>query len=155
MKTSLLFLFSLICLFNKAYCSNQLDSIFVLRDSTIDHKEILYKYKIVKVKPNSTITEVLYMFETQTVSFVESSFYHLNRLMFFSFTFYDEPTGRVFLLLYDSESGRLFKTEWFDDNATGDKLINDQVSFRDKRATIREGESSRTYNIKLIEVSKR
>ena len=142
------------CKDNHACSSYQLDTIYIVKDSVISKNVgVQYKYKV--IRKNKTGEDVLYNFETQSVSYVEENFYKKKQLNYVAFTFYDEPTGRIYLILYNFSSKELYKTEWFDDNATGDKLIEEKVYFKKGIVTVKESETLKHYNVKLLLLNKK
>jgi hypothetical protein len=137
----------------KASDFNKLDTIYVSTDSTFKRETgLLYTYKLIKQK--ALDKDIIFSFESQTISYETAIWFNRKQLRYVAFVFYDQPTGRQFLVIYDFLAKRLYKTEWYDDNATGDQLVEDKVSFKKSIVLIQENETLNTYQVKLSPIRK-
>lgn len=135
----------------RAAIASKKDTVYITVDSTISSDEgITYHYQL--VRQNEAGKTVLFSYVSQSVAHDETIWFKQKRLSYVAFVCYDQPTGRQFLLFYDWLSERVYKTDWYDDDATGDQLVKDKVSFEQKMVTIAERGSSVVYTVKLAPV---
>ncbi len=127
------------------------NNLFFEIDSIIDNKlGVFYTYKFYKQELSNK--KLLYSFETQTISIVENSRYLNKNYDYYLYVLYDEPTGRVFTLIYNYKNKSFFKSDWFDDKANGDYLIKDKVNFQKRYLTIKEKYLNKVYKVKLYSI---
>jgi hypothetical protein len=124
-------------------------SLFLKKDSIIPNVgDVVYIYTIVE---GIKIEKVLYSLSSSTIEMSKDFEYkNTNRnLRYTCFSIYDQPTGRSSLILFNHNNKRLYKSEWFDDNATGDSLVKSRVNFVENNILIKEAYIEKYYKVGL------
>ncbi len=118
---------------------------------TIPVQQSTRTYQIMLRRPDGA--KMVYTVTSPTLSYEGVTTEKDGKRHFSVFTFFEPTDGRRYLLIYNYRNKVLYKTDWFDDNATGDILIPGRVDFRNMRVSIRGGSQlESSYKVELTQV---